>query len=160
MKRMMLVLLAAAVLLCLASFACAEEAQVITDGITFEANSRSKDFDLMSDDDFKTYYPMKGKNGWLEIHSEKPVYGVYLMQFEKITVPLSYTLEAFGGKSGFDVAEEAFQFHRSQVQRNWQFERGGQHDNTLFGLYATKVGQDTGIGDFMEHIELPGEGEE
>ena len=55
--------------------------------------------------------------------------------------------------TGFEVAAEAFEFHRSQVRRNWQFEAVGPHDNTLFGLYFTKVGQDTGIGDFMENIQ-------
>ena len=70
-------------------------------------------------------------------------------------IPCDWTvpLEAFGGKTGFQVAEEAFSWHRSQVKRNWSFEAVGPHDNTLFGLFFTTVGQDTGIGDFMEHIE-------
>ena len=397
MKRILIILLTVSALICLLSAASAEEAALITEGITFEANSRSQDFDLMFDDDFRTYYPMREKKGWLEIHSEVPVYGVYLMQFEKITVPLSYDLEvkgadgewikiseggqylihwhpleegttdlriretsqervriaelrlygkgdkprevqdwktldkcdmmlltahpddellwfagllptyagerrlrvqlavlsptggerklellhaiwhcgvtaypefiglvdknghsvegqyeawkgkgrvlglvtevirkykpevmvthaekgeyghgahkvacaaskdcfklaakenqytksvkqygtwqikklyiheykknvipcdwnvpleAFGGKTGYQVAEEAFQFHRSQVRRNWSFDEGLEHDNSLFGLFYTKVGQDTGIGDFMEHITLEDQEEE
>lgn len=376
-------------LFCLVTSACSEEAKEITDGITFETNGRNRDFDLMHDDVFKTYFPFKEKTGWLEIHSEKPIHGVYIMQFEKFEGPMTYDLEikgadgewekireggqylvewhplekgqteirikgtvkeririselrlygegekpasvqvwedggkcdmmlltghpddellwfagllptyagdrglkvqvavlaptggmrklellhalwhcgvkvypefiglidkngksldgqytiwkgkkkvvglvtgvirkhqpevlvthgengeyghgahrvacdaakaavkeasnskdypksveeygvwqvkklyiheyekdamhcdwnvplkAFGGKTGFDVAEEAFQFHRSQVKRDWAFERGGKHDNTLFGLYFTTVGADTGIGDMMEHI--------
>ena len=390
MKRIWICILAVAALICLVQAAGAEEARQITEGITFEANGKSKNFEDMLDDGFRTYFPLKDKKGWLEVHSKEPVYGIYLMQFEKITVPLSYDiqvkdpdgewktvasggqylvhwhpleegvtdfriygtskeririaelrlygagtkprevqdwqtigkcdmmllsahpddeilwfagllptyagerglrvqlavmaptggerklellhaiwhcgvtaypefiglvdkngktvegqytawkgknrvlglvtevirkhqpevlvthgekgeyghgahktacdaakqcvklaaksnqftksakeygvwqvkklylheykknvipcewnvpLEAFGGKTGFEVAREAFAFHRSQVKRNWEFEAGGEHDNTLFGLYFTTVGQDTGTGDFMEHID-------
>ena len=80
---------------------------------------------------------------------------LYLHEYKKNVIPCDWTvpLEAFGGKTGFEVAAEAFEFHRSQVRRNWQFEAVGPHDNTLFGLYFTKVGQDTGTGDFMENIQ-------
>ena len=80
---------------------------------------------------------------------------LYLHEYTKNVIPCDWTvpLEAFGGKTGFEVAEEAFAYHRSQVKRNWKFEAVGPHDNTLFGLYYTTVGQDTGTGDFMEHIE-------
>lgn len=389
MKRIIFILAAMIVFLGVISFAAAEEAKEITEGITFETNGRNRDFDLMHDDVFKTYFPFKEKTGWLEIHSEEPIYGIYIMLFEKFTASLTYDLEvkgsddewikiaeggdflvhwhpleqgvrdirikgtvkeririsemrlygkgdkpasiqvweaagkcdmmlltghpddellwfagllptyagernlrvqvavlaptggmrklellhalwhcgvrvypefiglidkngrsldkqytiwkgkkkvvglvtgvirkhqpevlvthgengeyghgahrvacdsakaavkaaaktsefpnsykeystwqvkklyiheykkdvipcnwnvplkAFGGKTGFEVAEEAFQFHRSQVKRNWEFERGGEHDNTLFGLYFTTVGPDSGIGDMMEHI--------
>ena len=63
-------------------------------------------------------------------------------------------LSAFGGKTGFDVAEEAYQFHATQIARDWEFIRGGEHDNTLFGLYYTNVGEDKEKNDFMEHITL------
>ncbi|MBR4711123.1 MAG: PIG-L family deacetylase [Clostridia bacterium] len=62
-------------------------------------------------------------------------------------------LSAFGGKTGFEVAEEAFAFHQSQIRRGWTFTRHGEHDNAAFGLYMTTVGPDSGIGDLMEHIE-------
>lgn len=80
---------------------------------------------------------------------------LYLHEYKKNIIPCDWTvpLKAFGGKTGFEVAEEAFAFHRSQVKRNWSFEAVGPHDNTLFGLFYTTVGPDTGTGDFMEHIE-------
>ena len=86
---------------------------------------------------------------------------LYLHEYRKNVIPCDWNkpLEAFGGKTGFQVAEEAFAFHRSQVRRNWAFEAVGSHDNTLFGLYFTKVGQDTGIGDFMEHTPAAEEAE-
>ena len=79
---------------------------------------------------------------------------LYLHEYAKNQILCDWDepLAAFGGKTGFEVAEEAFQFHGSQIRRNWEFERHGKHDNAQFGLYATAVGQDSGIGDLMEHI--------
>lgn len=65
----------------------------------------------------------------------------------------SVPLSAFGGKTGYQVAEEAFQYHASQVRRNWHFEVHGEHDNALFGLYFSAVGRDSGLGDMMENVE-------
>ena len=89
---------------------------------------------------------------------------LYLHEYTKKVIPCDWNipLEAFGGKTGYEVAAESFQFHRSQIRRNWAMEPDGtvrnnkgvlEHDNSLFGLYFTKVGDDTGIGDFMEHID-------
>lgn len=81
---------------------------------------------------------------------------LYLHEYAKNVIPCDWSvpLEAFGGKTGYEVAEEAFAFHRSQVKRDWEFEVHGKHDNASFGLFFTTVGEDTGTGDFMEHIEL------
>lgn len=89
---------------------------------------------------------------------------LYLHEYTKRVIPCDWSvpLEAFGGKTGYEVAAESFQFHRSQIRRDWMLEPDGavrnkkgvlEHDNSLFGLYFTKVGDDTGIGDFMEHID-------
>ena len=86
---------------------------------------------------------------------------LYLHEYSKNVIPCDWSipLEAFGGKTGYEVAEEAFAWHRSQIKRDWSFEIHGKHDNAAFGLYFTTVGQDTGTGDFMEHIETePDEG--
>ena len=79
---------------------------------------------------------------------------LYLHEYDKnqIVCDWNQPLEAFGGKTGYQVAEEAFQFHASQINRDWAFEVHGTHDNALFGLYYTAVGKDTGAGDLMEHI--------
>ncbi len=79
---------------------------------------------------------------------------LYLHEYKKNQIVCDWTvpLQAFVGKTGYEVAEEAFAFHASQVKRDWSFEVHGSHDNALFGLYQTEVGQDTGIGDLMEHI--------
>ena len=89
---------------------------------------------------------------------------LYLHEYKKNRIPCDWTipLEAFGGKSGYEVASEAFRWHRSQTRRHWELDSDGtvhnnkgvlQHDNSLFGLYYTMVGQDSGTGDFMEHTE-------
>ncbi len=81
---------------------------------------------------------------------------LYLHEYDKNQIVMDWDqpLAAFGGKTGFDVAEEAFQYHATQTARDWVFTRKGEHDNTLFGLYFTAVGEDTGLNDFMENIDL------
>jgi len=87
---------------------------------------------------------------------------LYLHEYDKNVIPCDWSvpLEAFGGKTGYEVAAEAFAWHRSQIKRDWEYEIHGKHDNAAFGLYFTTVGQDTGTGDFMEHIELENSGTE
>lgn len=99
-----------------------------------------------------------------ELYGTWQVKKLYLHEYKKNVIPCDWNtpLEAFGGKTGYEVAAESFLFHRSQVKRKWSLDADGtvrnakgilEHDNALFGLYFTKVGEDTGIGDFMEHID-------
>ena len=44
-------------LACVLSFALADEAKEITEGITYESNAKSDEFANMRDDDFNTYFP-------------------------------------------------------------------------------------------------------
>ena len=80
---------------------------------------------------------------------------LYLHEYEKNPIVCDWDekLEAFDGRTGYEIAEEAFRFHGSQVRRDWAFEVHGSHDNAKFGLYYTSVGNDSGIGDLMENIE-------
>ena len=89
---------------------------------------------------------------------------LYIHEYKKNIIPCNWNLplDAFGGKTGYEVASEAFMFHRSQIRRNWRLDPDGtvhnnkgvlEHDNALFGLFFTTVGPDTGAGDFMEHTE-------
>ena len=57
-------------------------------------------------------------------------------------------------RSAFRIAEDAFEFHRSQMHLPYRVRQGSEwwvYDSTLFGLYRTLVGADTG-NDMMEHI--------
>lgn len=75
------------------------------------------------------------------------------------TVPL----ESMGGKTGLELAAEAYAMHETQtnasVKIHGKWERlsvevtGSAFPNTEFGLYATEVGPDETGGDFLEHIE-------
>lgn len=81
---------------------------------------------------------------------------LYLHEYGKNQIVMDWDqpLSAFGGKTGYQVAEEAYQFHASQIARGWTFSQGREHDNTLFGLYYSAVGEDTEKNDFMEHISV------
>lgn len=80
---------------------------------------------------------------------------LYLHEYPQNPVVLDWhqPLNAFDGKDAFTVASEAMNMHASQVKRGWQLEDHGEHDNTLFGLYFSTVGEDTG-NDLMEHIDM------
>ena len=72
-------------------------------------------------------------------------------------------LQTLGGKTGMEIAEEAFMKHATQT--GLQFSVGGYHkplrvmitgvyyENTDFGLYASRVGPDEKRDDFLEHVE-------
>ena len=80
---------------------------------------------------------------------------LYLHEYEENRVTMDWTqpLASFGGKTGFDIAGEAFLYHVSQVKiGHYEFKPVGDHDNTAFGLYFSDIGPDTGKNDFMENI--------
>ncbi len=62
-------------------------------------------------------------------------------------------LSAFGGKTSFEVAEEAFLCHVSQQKGDYFVEDWGRCDNSLFGLYRSLVGDDVLKDDFFENID-------
>ena len=63
-------------------------------------------------------------------------------------------LEAFDGKTAFDVATEAFSRHISQKDTEYVVEDSGPCDCSLFGLYRSLVGPDIEKDDLFEN--LPG----
>jgi len=72
-------------------------------------------------------------------------------------------LESMGGKTGLEVAREAYDMHVTQasakvkIRGKWHLlsvdETGTVFSNTTFGLYASQVGPDETHTDFLEHIE-------
>ena len=62
-------------------------------------------------------------------------------------------LEAFGGKTSFEVAEAGFRCHISQQKTDYRVEDWGPWDNSLFGLYRSLVGDDILRDDFFENID-------
>lgn len=62
-------------------------------------------------------------------------------------------LDAFDGKTAFDMAELGFKCHISQQITRYVVEDYGPYDNSLFGLYRSLVGPDVHGNDFFEHID-------
>ncbi len=63
-------------------------------------------------------------------------------------------LSAFNGKTAFEITDEAFRLHRSQASSGrYKVEDFGRYDNSLFGLYYSTMGPDTGANDLFEHLE-------
>lgn len=58
------------------------------------------------------------------------------------------------GRTPFEIAEDAFLHHKSQIQYYFRVQYGEnrQYDCRLFGLYRTLVGYDT-VADIMENID-------
>ena len=63
-------------------------------------------------------------------------------------------LTAFGGKTGFEIAEEAFLRHVSQlVITSFKVApEGSDYDSFAYTLVHSTVGEDTVGGDFFENI--------
>ena len=79
---------------------------------------------------------------------------LYLHLYEENPIKMDWRqpLEAFGGKTAFDVAEAAFACHVSQQTTRYHVEDFGDYDNSKFGLAFTNVGLDEEKNDFLEHI--------
>ena len=78
---------------------------------------------------------------------------LHLYGQNQVTMDWSVPLDAFGGKTGVEVAREAFRCHVSQQKTDYRVEDFGSCDCRLFGLYRSLVGEDTGAGDFFENLE-------
>ena len=80
----------------------------------------------------------------------------YLHLYEKDPLRFDWKgmkLEAFGGKSAWQVADEAWQCHVSQnLKGKYEVYTDGPYDSQLFGLYRSTVGPDTEHNDFFENI--------
>ena len=79
---------------------------------------------------------------------------LYLHLYEENTLRMDWRkpLARFGGRTAFDMAEEAFLCHTSQQKTDYRVEDFGPYDNAKFGLAFTVVGEDVEKDDFFEHI--------
>ena len=77
---------------------------------------------------------------------------IHLWKENVIDMDWRQPLEAFGGKTSFEVAEEGFRCHISQQVTDYHVEDWGPWDNSLFGLYRTQVGPDVEKNDFFENL--------
>lgn len=71
---------------------------------------------------------------------------LHLYKGNQISLDYSRPLDAYGGKTAYDVAVESYNYHRSQhnsYMLTWSaIQKGGKYDNTLFGLAYSSVGID------------------
>ncbi len=87
-------------------------------------------------------------------------YGVYAPQKlyihrlreNEITFDWTQSLSAFGGRTGEEVAKEAFKKHISQQKTHYHIYMGGTYDSQRYGLYYSAVGLDEEKNDLFEHI--------
>lgn len=89
---------------------------------------------------------------------------VHLYEERRITLPIDEPLEAFGGKSAFNVSQEAFQNHKSQHWTwfyGWIYGKNGSitkasqiksYSPLYYGLYLSSVGEDS-ENDMLCNIE-------
>lgn len=79
---------------------------------------------------------------------------LYLHLYDEGAIDMDWRapLEAFGGRTAFDMAEEAFTRHISQQKTDYRVEDFGEYDCSLFGLAFSCVGEDEEKNDFLEHI--------
>ena len=64
------------------------------------------------------------------------------------------SLSAFGGRSAYDVANDAWHCHLSQQNTEYEVYMDGPYNSQVFGLYRSLVGPDVLHNDFFEN--LPG----
>lgn len=94
------------------------------------------------EDSYNTYGPWRVKKLYLHLYPN-----------DQITLDWSKPLQSMGGKTGFELAEEAFAYHVTQAKCGLDVTNTGvKYDNRVFGLYATQVGPDVRGDDFLENI--------
>ncbi len=69
-----------------------------------------------------------------------------------LEMPWDEPLEFFGGRTGLEVAREAFRCHISQQSTHYAVKNEGSNSCTRFGLYRSLVGEDEQKNDFFEHL--------
>jgi LmbE family N-acetylglucosaminyl deacetylase len=82
-----------------------------------------------------------------------PKFYIHLYEENRLTFRWDDPLSAFDGKTGYEVAVEAYQCHASQVHYNPEILRDDSNMSCLyFGLYRSTVGEDTKKDSFFENI--------
>lgn len=77
----------------------------------------------------------------------------HLYPKNQLTFDWTVPLESMGGKTGIQLAEEAYTLHVTQKGSGMSVtETGTEYDNRVFGLAYTAVGPDVRKDDFLENI--------
>lgn len=80
----------------------------------------------------------------------------YLHDYEKGSRLMDWDkpLDAFDGKTGYEMAQAAFLCHVSQQNGHHEMSKKGRLDCRKFGLYRSLVGDDVEMDDFFENTPL------
>ena len=92
---------------------------------------------------------------------------IYIHLYEQgtLTLDIDTPLDEFGGKTAFQVSQDAFRFHKSQHWTwfyDWIYGKSGNvtlssqiksYNPAKYGLYFSSVGADTGKNDMFENVE-------
>ena len=78
---------------------------------------------------------------------------LHLYAENQITMDWNKPLDAFGGKTALEVANDAYHMHVSQLEYHSDVYADGDYSSLRFGLAFTAVGQDVAKDDFFEHID-------
>lgn len=93
-------------------------------------------------DSWAEYGPWQVKKLYLHLYEEN-----------QITFDWTVPLKSQGGKTGIELAENAYTYHVTQAGSGMSVtETGTQYDNRVFGLYHSQVGLDVRKDDFLENI--------
>jgi len=77
----------------------------------------------------------------------------HLYEENQITLDWSVPLKNMDGKTGLELATEAYALHITQQSTSASMETTGvKYDNTLFGLVYSEVGEDVEKDDFLENV--------
>ena len=98
-------------------------------------------------------YEPESAGRWGLWDTPKTYLHLYGPEEERTVLDYETPLAAFGGKTAFEVAREAYALHKSQQKlhfRVYGFDSG--FDSHSFGLYRSLVGPDAERNDLMENI--------
>ena len=116
---------------------------------------------MQSPESYQAYDAWQVKKLYLHLYGEKE---------DQTVLDWDQPLSAFGGKTGAQLASEAFALHVSQKGMGagkgakfkvFKIETTGKEDYPYdhFGLQSTTVGPDEAKNDFLEHIDFPADTE-
>ncbi len=77
---------------------------------------------------------------------------LHLYGENRVDMDWQQPLSAFDGRTGLEVAREAFACHISQQNTDYRVRDSGRTDCSLFGLYFSTVGEDVEKNDFFENL--------
>ena len=79
---------------------------------------------------------------------------LYIHLYEKNPLVMDFDtpLSFFNGKTAFEIAQEAYAFHKSQRTYWLDVLKSNRYDCRKYGLYFTTVGEDVEKNDFLENI--------